>query len=195
MQFELTEKVINEINARSKRLNELESKKRSAVLEREQAKEKYIQLVANHAEQQEIDKAYDEYQEKVKQYERYNEEYEIMSNSYGSFSVTGREFADKYNNEYVPETREKYIEPFISKLEKLKTEYLHQLEELSNVIQQLEVEQRKAESIMNRKAFRKGENNNIYINISNVTQITNDMLNRAFITSNEISKRIGRDLI
>ena len=48
---------------------------------------------------------------------------------------------------------------------------------------------------MNRKAFRGGENNNIYINISNVTQITNDMLNRAFITNNDISKRIGRDLI
>lgn len=195
MQFELTEKVRSEINARSKRLNELESKKRSAVLEREQAKEKYIQLVANHAEQQEIDKAYDEYQEKVKQCERYNEEYEIMSNSDGGFSVTGREFADKYNNEYVPETREKYIEPIISKLEKLKTDYLHQLEELSNVIQQLEIEQRKAESIMSRKAFRDGENSNIYVNISDVTQITNDMLNRAFITDNEIDKYISRYLL
>ena len=195
MQFELTEKVRSEINARSNRLNELESKKRSAVLERERAKEKYIQLVASHAEQQEIDKAYNEYQEKVKQYERYSEEYEIMSNSDGGFSVTGREFANKYSNEYVPETREKYIEPIISKLEKLKTEYLEQLEELSNVLDQLGVEQRKAESIMNRKAFRDGENNNIYIAISNVTHITNDMLNRAFITNNDISKRIGRDLI
>lgn len=195
MQFELTEKVRSEINARSNRLKEVEGKKRSAVLEKKQAKEKYVQLVASHAEQKEIDKAYDEYQEKVKQYERYNEEYDIMSNSDEGFSVTSREFANKYSNEYVPETRETYIEPLISKLEELKTDYLHQLEELSDVIQQLEIEQRKAESIMNRKAFRDGETNNIHISISNVTHITNDMLNRAFITDDEISKRIGRDLI
>jgi hypothetical protein len=195
MQFELTEKVRSEINARSNRLKEVEGKKRSAVLEKKQAKEKYVQLVASHAEQKDIDKAYDDYQEKVKQYERYNEEYDIMSNSDEGFSVTSREFANKYSNEYVPETRETYIEPFISKLEELKTDYLHQLEELSDVIQQLEIEQRKAESIMNRKAFRDGENNNIHISISNVTHITNDMLNRAFITDDEISKRIGRDLI
>lgn len=195
MQFELTEKIREEINKRNAKLNEMERKKRSAVLEREQAKESYIKLVAEGAGQHEIDKAYNLYQEKAKQHERYSEEYEIMSNSDTGYSVTGEEFAEKYSYEYVPEIREKHLEPLISKLEETKSKYYKQLGELESLLSVLAREQQKADTIMSRKAFRKGENNNIYISLTNVGHITNEQMSRAIITDSEIDKHLSRHLL
>lgn len=193
--FELTEKVRSEINAKTNRLNELAKNKRSSALEKQQAKEHYTQLVADGAGQHEIDTAYNVYQEKTAIHDRCTEEYEIMSNSDGKFSVTGEQFADKYNNEFAPKVREKHLYPIIDKLEKLKNEYLDKLGQLGEVLEKMEVEQQQAENIMKKKAFRKGENNNILINIANIGHISNEMIDRAIITDNEIDKHISRYLL
>lgn len=193
--FELTKKITEEINKRNARLNELERKKRGAVLEREKAKESYVKLVADGAGQHEIDTAYNLYQEKLQQHERYTEEYDIMSNSDSGYTVTGEEFAEKYSYEYVPKIREKHLDPIIKKLEETKVMYLEQLGELESLLSVFELEQRKAENIMNRKAFRGGDNNNIRISLSLLGHITNEQIERAIITDNELNKHISRHLL
>jgi len=193
--FDLTVKIRNEMNAKTNRLNELAKNRRSSALEKQQAKEHYTQLVADGAGQHEIDTAYNVYQEKTAIHDRYTEEYEIMSNSDGKFSVTGEQFADKYDNEYAPKVREKHLYPIIDKLEKLKDEYLEHLGQLGEVLEKMEVEQQQAENIMKKRAFRKGENNNILINITNIGHISNEMIDRAIITDNQVNNYISRYLL
>lgn len=193
--FELTKKVQSEINERKNRINELNRKKRSAVLEKEKAKEQYTQLVSEGAGQHEVDKAYELLQEKERLHERYNNEHDIMTNSFGKFSVTGEEFADKYNKEYVPKQREKHLDPLLNELETLKQNYLKKLHELSELLGTMEVEQRKAERIMQLEAFKGGENNNVLINITNIGHLSNETITNSIITNNDINKIIDRYLL
>lgn len=193
--FELTTKIREEINKRNARLNDLERKKRGAVLEREQAKETYVKLVADGAGQHEIDKAYNLYKEKLQQHERFSEEYDIMSNSDSGYTVTGEEFSNKYSYEYVPAVRQKHLDPIIKKLEETKIMYLEQLGELESLLSVMELEHRKADNIMNKKAFRGGENNNIRISLTLLGHITNEQIDRAIITDHEMNKHLDRYLL
>lgn len=194
-QFEMIDIIKSEIAQRRKRLQEVERKKRSALLEKQQAKNAYVQKVAEGAEQIEIDEAYKAYQEKAKEHERYSEEHEIMSSSDAGFSISGDEFSSKYSYEYVPMMREKHIQPIIGKLEKAKHEYLTHLLELDETLNELKKIQRDADNIMSRKEFRSGENRNIIIAIENVTSLSNEMIDKAIITNNEIDKYIGGHLL